>query len=130
MKTKLNERFLLMHVQFSEDLSGIKEMLVLEYLLSVPQQKWKIQENRKPVTVDEKQDGKEGVDSGFRDDVRVEAVAEVNRVDVVTFQIAVHDGEEDLKKQVDSVYQNCQQIEPCFARHVEIDNAVGAICTV
>lgn len=128
METKLNERFLLMDIQFPEDFSSIKEMLVLKDLLSIPKQKWKIQENRKPVTVDE-QDGKEGVNSGFRDDVRVETVAEVDGVDVVTFQIAVHDGEENLKKQVDSVYQNGQQIEPCFARHVEFDRLVGAIYT-
>jgi hypothetical protein len=62
----------------------MKDMPRIAILLSVPQQKWKIQENRKPVTVDEKQDGKEGVDCGFRDDVRVKTVAEVNRVDVVT----------------------------------------------
>jgi hypothetical protein len=53
-------------------------------LLSIPQQEWKIQENREPVTVDEKQDGKEGVDSGFRDDIGVEAVAEVDGVDIIT----------------------------------------------
>jgi hypothetical protein len=53
-------------------------------LLSIPQQKWKIQENREPVTVDEEQDGKEGMDSSLRDDVCIEAVAEVDGVDIVT----------------------------------------------
>jgi hypothetical protein len=112
---------------------------------------------------------------GFRDDVCVEAVAEIDGVDVVTtskgdtklacalgcgvagkpeqvafvhdesgrivslsiggrannlviqlgnvayapFQIAIHDGEEDLEEQIDGVYQHGQQIEPCFSRHHE-----------
>jgi len=57
------------------------------------------------------------LNSGLRDDVGIEAVAEIDRVDIVTFQIAVHDGEEDLEEEVDGIYQDCQQIEPCFARH-------------
>lgn len=35
----------------------------------------------------------------------------------VPFQIAVHDGEEDLQEQVDGVNQHRQQKQPCFARH-------------
>jgi len=33
------------------------------------------------------------------------------------FQIAVHDGEEDLKKEVDSIYQYRYQVQPCFSGH-------------
>jgi len=44
------------------------------------------------------------VNGSFRDDVGVEAVAEVNRIDIVTFQIAVHDCEEDLEEKVDGIY--------------------------
>lgn len=35
------------------------------------------------------------------------------------FQIAVHDGEEDLQEQVDGVYQHRQKVQPCFASHCE-----------
>jgi len=94
-------------------------MLVVKYLLRIPRQERKVEENRKPVTVDQEKYGEKSVDGGFGDDVGVEAVAEVDGVDVVTFQIAVHDGEEDLKKEVDGVYQHGQQIEPCFSRHHE-----------
>jgi hypothetical protein len=38
--------------------------------------------------------------AGLGDDVHVEAVAEVDRVDVVAFQVGVHDGEEDLEEEV------------------------------
>ena len=38
---------------------------------------------------------------------------------VVPFQIAVHDGEEDLEKQVDGIYEDRDKVEPCFARHHE-----------
>ena len=36
------------------------------------------------------------MDGGFGDDVGVEAVAEVDGVDVVAFEVRVHDREEDL----------------------------------
>lgn len=35
------------------------------------------------------------------------------------FQIAVHDGEEDLQEQVDGVYQHRQKVQPCLASHCE-----------
>lgn len=88
------------------------------------------------------------MDGGFGNDVGVEAVAQVDRVDVVTarrctskvcpakestdrkqgnspFQIAVHDGEEHLEEEVDGVDQHRQQVEPRFAGHHghEIDSS-------
>ena len=98
------------------------------------------------------------MNGGLGDDVGVQAVAEVDRVDVVTgaklacariwahlaklelceavssrdawragrhspFQIAVHNGEEDLQEQVDGVYQHRQKVQPCFASHCE-----GFVC--
>ena len=33
----------------------------------------------------------------------------------VPFQIAVHYCEEDLQKEIDSIYQHRKQVEPCFA---------------
>ena len=68
---------------------------------------------------------------GLRDDISIQAVAQVDGVDVVTairtlsawfrrararsrdnipLQITVHDGEEDLKEQVDGVYEHRQQV--------------------
>ena len=35
----------------------------------------------------------------------------------VPFQIAVHDGEEDLKEEVDGIDKHRYQVEPRFARH-------------
>ena len=36
------------------------------------------------------------------------------------FQVTVHDSKEHLKEEVDGVYQNRQQVQPCFAGHLEI----------
>jgi hypothetical protein len=35
----------------------------------------------------------------------------------VPLEIAVHDGEEDLKEEVDGVDQDRQKEQPCFSRH-------------
>ena len=35
------------------------------------------------------------------------------------FQVAVHYGEEHLEEEVDGIYQDRQQVQPRFARHVE-----------
>ena len=52
------------------------------------------------------------MDAGFGDDVHVQAVAEVDRVDVVAFEIGVHDCEEDLEEEVDGVQQHAEEEEP------------------
>ena len=122
-------------------------------LLSVPCQEGQVEDKRDPVPVDEEQEGQESVNGGLGDDVGVEAVAQVDGVNVVAgaksacawpardgerpaapswalsargsrggdspFQIAVHDGEEDLQEQVDGVYQHRQKVQPCFASHCE-----------
>lgn len=94
------------------------------------------------------------MDSGFGNDVGVQAVAEIDGVDVVAgaklacasrehqprseclyqigarlpvkaetvhspLKIAIHDGEEDLEKQVDGIYQHRQQVQPRLASHCE-----------
>lgn len=92
------------------------------------------------------------MDGSFGNDVGVEAVAEIDRIDVVTvyicqrmfapsglirplrwmqpyepgllglyipFEIAVHNGEEDLEKEVNGVYQHRYEVQPCFSRHHE-----------
>lgn len=70
---------------------------------------------------------------GLRYNVCVQAIAKVDRIDIVTadgserdlsglireqdipFQIAVHNGKEHLEKEVDGVYQYRQKIQPCLA---------------
>ena len=46
------------------------------------------------------------MDTGFGDDVHVEAIAEVDGVDVVAFEVRVHDGEEDLQEEVHGVEED------------------------
>ena len=53
-------------------------------LFCVERQKRQIQYQRNPVAIDQKEDGEEGVNGGFRDDVGVESIAEVDGVNVVT----------------------------------------------
>lgn len=52
-------------------------------LLSVPCQEGQVEDKRDPVPIDEEQEGQESVDGGLGDDVGVEAVAEVDGVNVV-----------------------------------------------
>jgi len=61
------------------------------------------------------------VHAGFGDDVHVEAVAEVDRVDVVAFEVRVHDGEEDLQEEVDGVEEDCEEEEPIVRRPLLAD---------
>jgi len=117
VEAKLDEGFLLMDVELSENLGRVKEVLVLEDFLCVPGKQRQVEDQGDPVPVDEEQNGDESVDGSFGDNVGVEAVAKVNRVDVVAFQIAVHDGEEDLKEEVDGIDKHCYQVEPRFSRH-------------
>jgi hypothetical protein len=88
-----------MHVQLSEDLGSVKQMLVLynpAMLLTRPQslvildslfgiegKQRQIENKRQPVSVDQEQERQKSVYSGFWDNVCVETVAEINRVDVV-----------------------------------------------
>lgn len=53
-------------------------------LLGVEGQERQVEEDSEPVAIDDEQEGQKGVDGGFGDDVGVKAVAQVNRVDVVT----------------------------------------------
>jgi hypothetical protein len=48
----------------------------------------------------------------FRHDVHVEAVAQVDRVDVVAFEIGVHDCEEDLEEEVDGIEEDGEEEQP------------------
>jgi len=60
------------------------------------------------------------VHCGFRDDIGVKTVAKIDRINVVTFQIAIHDREENLQEQVDGIDQYRQQVQPCLAGHHDV----------
>jgi len=96
METELDERFLLVDVEFSEDLSGIQKMCVVNDLLDIECHKWQIEDERNPVPVDEEQDSQEPMNRRFRNNVRVQTVAKVDRIDIVTLEITIHDSEEHL----------------------------------
>lgn len=93
--------YLLVHVELPENLGRVKEMGVIDNpttpvsqfpnitmeshpLLDVPAEERQVEDQREPVAVDKEQECQETMDSDFGNDVGVEAVAEVNRVDVVT----------------------------------------------
>lgn len=52
-------------------------------LLGIESQQWEVQKDCKPVAVDHEEEGKEGVDTSLGDNVGVESVAQIDRVDVV-----------------------------------------------
>lgn len=58
-------------------------------LLDIECNQRQVEKQRDPVSVDQEKRGKGGVDSGFRDDVGVETIAEVDGVDVIAFQVRV-----------------------------------------
>jgi len=117
VEAQFDEGFLLVHIKLPEDLRRIEEVLVFKDLLAIPCQQRQVQDESDPVSIDEKQDGQKRVHGSFGDDIRVEAVAEIDGINVVAFQVAVHDCEEDLEEQVDGIYQHRQQIQPRFTSH-------------
>jgi len=58
--------------------------MVENSLLCVECQEGQVQEQGQPVSVDEEEEGEECVNSGFGDDVGVQAVAQIDWVDIVT----------------------------------------------
>jgi hypothetical protein len=57
-----------------------------DVLLRIECQERQVEEDREPVAVDNEEECQESVNSGLGDDVGVQAVAKVDRVDVVTAQ--------------------------------------------
>jgi hypothetical protein len=84
----------------------------INVLLRVPGKKGQVKDKRHPVAVDQEQDSQESVDTGLRDDVHVQAVAEIDRVDVVAFQVRIHDREEHLQEEVDGIEQDREEEQP------------------
>lgn len=57
-----------------------------DVLLRIERQKRQVENDRQPVAVDNEEEGQESVNGGLWDDVGVQTVAKVDRVDVVTAQ--------------------------------------------
>ena len=55
-----------------------------DVLLNVESEHRQVEYEREPVTINKEQEGQEGVDSSLGDDICVEAIAQIDRVDVVT----------------------------------------------
>jgi hypothetical protein len=86
-------------------------------LLDVPAKERQVEDKRHPVSIDKEEECQETVYGSLWDDVGVESVAEVNRVNVVTFQVTVHNSEKDLQEEVDGVDKHRQQEQPSFSGH-------------
>lgn len=52
METELDEGFLLVDIELSENFGGIKKMCVIDNLLNIECHKWQVENERNPVTVD------------------------------------------------------------------------------
>jgi len=74
---------LLVHIQLPENLRCVEQVLVLEYLLCIPREHGQVEDECNPVSVDQEHEGEETMHGSFWDDVRVETVAEIDRVNVV-----------------------------------------------
>ena len=61
-----------------------KNKKMADSLLNIPSEERQVQDQRQPVSVDKEQECQESMNGGFGNDVGVEAVAEVDRVDIVT----------------------------------------------
>lgn len=95
--------YLLMNVQLAEDFSGVQQVDVIKdpkyvstvgsiapcmwhwwcLLLRIPDKQRQVQDQRQPVAIDQEHNSQETMDGSLRDNVGVQAVAKVNRVDVV-----------------------------------------------
>jgi len=100
MEAEFEEGFLLVYIQLSEDLSSVKKVGIVHNLLDIPPQQGSVEDYGNPISVNEKEEGKEAVYGSLGYDVRVQSVAELNRVDIIALQVAIHYGKEDLQKQI------------------------------
>jgi hypothetical protein len=65
VEAELDERFLLVHVKFPEDLGGVEQVRVVEDFLGVPRKQGQVQDQRHPVAVDQEEQRQEAVDGGL-----------------------------------------------------------------
>lgn len=60
-------------------------------LLSIVSNKRQIQKQRQPISIYQEKEGEKGLNSGFGDNVRVEAIAEIDGIDIVTTTVSAVD---------------------------------------
>ena len=96
METQLEETFLLVLGQGSEDLSGIQQVVLVDKLVDIERQNRQVQQKHKPVAIHQKENGQESMQAGLWNEPWIQFVAQFDWVDVVTFQIGIHDGEKHL----------------------------------
>lgn len=96
VEPEFDERLLLVPIQGAENFGSIQEVCIVEDLLDIESKQRQVQNQSDPVSVDQEQQSQEGVDGGFGDDVGVKTVAQVDRVDVIAFEVRVHYCEKDL----------------------------------
>lgn len=77
-----------MHLEKLRRLLYFGQNIRIDVLLHIEGEEWQVQHQRQPVPVDEEEEGQEGVNSGFRNDICVKTVAEIDGVDVVTARSA------------------------------------------
>ena len=100
VESKLDKGLLLMLGQSSENLSSVQHVVFVQILVDIVGKQRQVQEEWEPITVHQEEYSEEGVYTGFWDEPWVQFVAQFDRVDVITLQIRVHDGEENLREQV------------------------------
>jgi hypothetical protein len=113
--------YLLVDIELSENLGGIKQVGVVNNsssklvsknpfhaaaiiwlegrsLLNVVSKQGQVENKGNPVSVDQEQKGQEAMNGGFGQDVGVEAVAEVDGVDVVATKSRVSHGSQRARR--------------------------------
>ena len=98
--------------QCTEDLGRIQKMVFVHKLADVVSQQGQIEQEGEPKAIDQEQNSQETLKSGFRQEVRVQLVAEFDGVNVITLKIRVHNGEEHLDKQVDRIHNDGKNKQP------------------
>lgn len=103
VETQLDETLLLMLGQGSEDLGGIQQVVLGGHLVDVVSKQWQVQQEHEPVSVDKEKHSHDGMQASLGNEPWVQLMTQLNWVDVITLQVGVHDGEENLGKQVECV---------------------------
>jgi len=96
VKAEFEERFLLVDIKLPEDLCCVEQVLVLVDFSGVESEQRQVKDDCDPVTINQEEEGEESMYCSLGYDVGIQSVAQVDRIDIVTFKITVHDGEKHL----------------------------------
>lgn len=98
METQLEETFLLVLGQSSENLCGIQQVVLCVKLVDIVCKQWQVEQEAEPVSIDQEQCSNERMQTSFRHEPWVQLITQLNRVDVVALQIGIHDGKKHLRE--------------------------------